>query len=174
MNKENLTVFFQVKIPTMNLISPLTLASMRPYLQYPLLLSVCVSVTPMVNHSVLISHTFSLIPVFIVVKPSHCLHVYWVMTLALQFQVWSIYSDFLSKRDKLQNLMVIDSKKCHWRSVCRTLTEGLKVFLSRLMSRTDNSADSWGLTLASTRKNKIKSRLPHGFWDLKAWGTSLA
>ena len=39
--------------------SPLILASMTPYHQYPLLLSVCVSVTPMVNHSVLISYIFT-------------------------------------------------------------------------------------------------------------------
>ena len=55
--------------------SPLTLASTRLYLWYPLLLSVCVSVTPMANHSVLISHTFSETPVFIVVKTSYYLHV---------------------------------------------------------------------------------------------------
>ena len=84
--KISFTVFFQMKAPTVSLTSPLTLVSTRPYLQYPLVLSVCVSVTTMVNHSVLIFHTFSLIPLFIVVKPSHCLHVLWVMTSELQLE----------------------------------------------------------------------------------------
>ena len=51
--------------------SPLVLVLTRPCHQYPLLLGVCVSLIQMAHHSVLTSHKFSLMSVFIVVNPSH-------------------------------------------------------------------------------------------------------
>ena len=68
----------------------------------------CVSVTPMVNHSVLISHVFSPIPVFIMMKSS-CIVGYDFGTTVGTIHTRSLYSDFFSKQDKLQ--LVIDSKK---------------------------------------------------------------
>ena len=84
--------------------SPLTLASTDPI--YLLLLSVYVSVTLMVNHSVLISHTFSETLVFIVMKVSH----YDFGTTVGMIHAKSLTSDFLSKQDKLQQ--IVNSKKC--------------------------------------------------------------